>query len=118
MLLRYKNILLSKSFTNNFIAGKFFSSSANIDLGNQSAFDGVEAFDLTLLSKNTANSKQILKNKINDVVQKYQVRDGDTGSTSVQIAALTEKIINLTRHFAMHKKDKHSKRGFEVHCLN
>lgn len=113
MLPRYKNFF-SKSFTNIFFSGKFCSTSTNrnIDLVNQSKSS--EAFDLTVLSESTANSKQILKNKISDVVRKYQIRDGDTGSTSIQIAALTEKIINMTRHFVKHKKDKHSKRGFEV----
>lgn len=36
---------------------------------------------------------------------------GDTGSPEVQIAILTERIINLTSHFDSHKKDNHSRRG-------
>jgi hypothetical protein len=39
---------------------------------------------------------------------------GDTGSASVQIAVMTEKIKNLARHFTVHKKDKHGGRGFQV----
>lgn len=36
---------------------------------------------------------------------------GDTGSPEVQIAILTERIVNLTEHFKSHKKDNHSRRG-------
>jgi small subunit ribosomal protein S15 len=36
---------------------------------------------------------------------------GDTGSTEVQVAILTERIRNLTEHFKDHKKDNHSRRG-------
>jgi len=37
--------------------------------------------------------------------------DGDTGSPEVQIAILTERIVNLTEHFKTHAKDNHSRRG-------
>ena len=36
---------------------------------------------------------------------------GDTGSPEVQVAILTERIINLTEHFKTHAKDNHSRRG-------
>ena len=36
---------------------------------------------------------------------------GDTGSAEVQVAILTERIVNLTEHFKTHKKDNHSRRG-------
>jgi len=36
---------------------------------------------------------------------------GDTGSTEVQVAILTERINNLTDHFKSHAKDNHSRRG-------
>jgi len=36
---------------------------------------------------------------------------GDTGSPEVQVAILTERIINLTEHFKTHHKDNHSRRG-------
>ena len=35
----------------------------------------------------------------------------DTGSPEVQIAILTERIVNLTEHFKKHAKDTHSRRG-------
>ena len=37
--------------------------------------------------------------------------DGDTGSPEVQVAILTERIVNLTEHFKVHAKDNHSRRG-------
>jgi small subunit ribosomal protein S15 len=36
---------------------------------------------------------------------------GDTGSPEVQVAILTERIVNLTGHFKGHHKDNHSRRG-------
>lgn len=46
-----------------------------------------------------------------DLVEEYRINDSDTGSAEVQIAVLTERIVNLTEHFKEHKKDHHSRRG-------
>ena len=35
----------------------------------------------------------------------------DTGSPEVQVALLTERIVNLTEHLKTHAKDFHSRRG-------
>ncbi|NIA18852.1 MAG: 30S ribosomal protein S15 [Xanthomonadaceae bacterium] len=45
------------------------------------------------------------------VIEKFQIHDSDTGSPEVQVALLTERIIYLTEHFKIHKKDFHSRRG-------
>ena len=45
------------------------------------------------------------------VIYDYAVNKGDTGSPEVQVAVLTERILNLTEHFKIHKKDHHSRRG-------
>ena len=45
------------------------------------------------------------------VVAQYQRAKGDTGSSEVQIALLTERIKQLTDHFKIHIKDHHSRRG-------
>ncbi len=45
------------------------------------------------------------------VVAKYRQSEGDTGSTQVQVALLTERINSLTDHFRTHPKDHHSRRG-------
>jgi small subunit ribosomal protein S15 len=46
-----------------------------------------------------------------EVVEKYQRKQGDTGSPEVQIALLTTRIVQLTEHFKAHKHDHHSRRG-------
>lgn len=46
-----------------------------------------------------------------EVIAKYAVHEGDTGSAEVQIAILSERIRQLTEHLKLHKKDHHSRRG-------
>ena len=46
-----------------------------------------------------------------EIIQKYAVHEGDTGSPEVQIAVLTARIIYLTEHLKEHKKDHYSRRG-------
>ncbi|MBP0581755.1 30S ribosomal protein S15 [Labrys sp. LIt4] len=45
------------------------------------------------------------------LIKEYGSKAGDTGSSEVQIAILTERITNLTGHFKSHVKDNHSRRG-------
>ena len=45
------------------------------------------------------------------IVDEYRTHEGDTGSSEVQIALLTERITGLTEHFKTHQKDHHSRRG-------
>ena len=66
------------------------------------------------VSLSTASQREITKFKVNEAILNIQQHGGDTGSAPVQIAVMTEKVVNLARHFAMHKKDKHSQRGFEM----
>ena len=46
-----------------------------------------------------------------EVIKEHARSEGDTGSTEVQVAILTERIKNLTEHFKGHAKDNHSRRG-------
>ncbi len=46
-----------------------------------------------------------------EVIKEYATKDRDTGSPEVQVAILTERIVNLTEHFKAHQKDVHSRRG-------
>ena len=46
-----------------------------------------------------------------EIIGKFKRHESDTGSPEVQIAILTERINQLTGHFASHKKDHHSRRG-------
>ena len=45
------------------------------------------------------------------VISQFQKFSEDTGSVPVQVAILTARIIDLTKHFNIHKKDFHSMRG-------
>jgi len=48
----------------------------------------------------------------NKIIEKFRRNEGDTGSTEVQVALLTERINQLTQnHFKDHQKDHHSRRG-------
>ena len=51
-----------------------------------------------------------LKNKAS-IVKKYGKDANDTGSASVQIAMMGQKIIELTEHMKANKKDFATKRG-------
>jgi small subunit ribosomal protein S15 len=48
------------------------------------------------------------------LINEYALKSGDTGSTEVQVAILSERIRNLTQHLETHKKDFHSRRGLLV----
>jgi small subunit ribosomal protein S15 len=52
------------------------------------------------------------------LVQKFARKKGDTGSPEVQVALLTQRINELTEHFATHKKDHHSRRGLLMMVSN
>ncbi|MBL4601192.1 MAG: 30S ribosomal protein S15 [Emcibacteraceae bacterium] len=53
----------------------------------------------------------ITAEKKQELIKKYAINDGDTGSPEVQVAILTHRIVHLTEHFKTHKKDNHSRRG-------
>jgi len=53
----------------------------------------------------------INKEKKSDIISKFQRKDGDTGSSEVQIAILTTRIKEITDHLSNNKKDFHSRRG-------
>lgn len=47
----------------------------------------------------------------NEIINKFKRHEGDTGSSEVQIALLTDRINHLNDHLKLHKKDHHSRRG-------
>ena len=51
------------------------------------------------------------KERKTEIIDKFALKDGDTGSPEVQIALLTERINHLNEHLKIHKKDHHSRRG-------
>lgn len=46
-----------------------------------------------------------------EVIEKFKLHESDTGSPEVQIGLLTHRILYLTDHLKIHKKDHHSRRG-------
>lgn len=53
----------------------------------------------------------ITKERKQELIKEFALKPGDTGSTEVQVAVLTERINNLTEHMKTHEKDFHSRRG-------
>jgi len=49
-----------------------------------------------------------------EILTTFARTEGDTGSTEVQVALLTERIRELTEHLKVHKKDEHSRRGLLI----
>jgi small subunit ribosomal protein S15 len=87
-------------------AGDFFTK----EVGGLVMSDRVrKLFDL----KNGSQSEVIQAQK-QQGMELFQLREGDTGSTAVQVLALTTRIQQLQTHMHMHHKDKHSKRGMDA----
>jgi small subunit ribosomal protein S15 len=53
----------------------------------------------------------VSKERRQEVIGDNKINEKDTGSAQVQVAMLTERINDLSAHFATHKKDHHSRRG-------
>lgn len=45
------------------------------------------------------------------IINEYARHEGDTGSSEVQIALLTQRINHLNAHLKLNPGDKHSRRG-------
>lgn len=64
-----------------------------------------------MANKDQEHNMSIDKATKSNIIEKHARHDGDTGSPEVQIALLTERIQQLTRHMQEHKHDQHSRRG-------
>ena len=53
----------------------------------------------------------LTKEQKNELIRTYGKNEHDSGSTEVQIALLTARIVYLTEHFKQQPKDFHSRRG-------
>ena len=56
----------------------------------------------------------VFDNDCNTHTQLFQLREGDTGSSAVQVVALTTRIQQLQTHMAKHQKDNSTKRGLQA----
>ena len=57
------------------------------------------------------SKKTKFRTKKKGIITSHKLHEKDTGSGTVQIALLTERINDLTGHFKIHKKDVHSRQG-------
>ena len=53
----------------------------------------------------------LTKEEKKTIIEKFQIKESDTGSPEVQIALMTKRINYLTEHLKIHKKDFHSRLG-------
>jgi len=53
----------------------------------------------------------ITKEEKSKYAEKFGINENDTGNTKVQIAILTHRILELTEHLKIHKKDNHTRLG-------
>ena len=49
-----------------------------------------------------------------EIVSNFKTGPIDSGSPEVQVALLTERITDLTKHLRLHPKDFHSRRGLAM----
>ena len=56
----------------------------------------------------------ITKEKKLNIIKKFAENETDTGSVSIQVAILTERIKNLTEHLKINKKDFYCRRGLLI----
>ena len=53
----------------------------------------------------------LTKNKIREITEKFSAKPNDTGSASVQVALVTERIQYLSKHHTTNAKDHASQLG-------
>lgn len=56
-------------------------------------------------------STMLTKTRKQKIIKEAAIHDKDTGSPEVQIAVLTKRIDELSKHLKEHRKDTHSRRG-------
>eukprot|EP00924_Labyrinthula_sp_SR-Ha-C_P000216 maker-scaffold_25-snap-gene-0.43-mRNA-1 protein AED:0.31 eAED:0.31 QI:87/1/1/1/1/1/3/75/124 len=67
-----------------------------------------------VLELGSKSNKSILQKNSREKLQQVRRHEYDTGSPEAQVALLNERIKSLENHFKLHRKDKHSRVGFEA----
>jgi small subunit ribosomal protein S15 len=67
-----------------------------------------------LLELTNGSQREVIKAQKERGIQLFQKREGDTGSSAVQIVALTTRIQQLQTHMATHRKDHSTKRRLDA----
>jgi small subunit ribosomal protein S15 len=66
-----------------------------------------------LFDLHNGNQMEVVKAQKQKGMEVFQRHDGDTGSSAVQVIALTTRIQQMQVHMSKHKKDNHNKRGMD-----
>lgn len=68
-----------------------------------------QLFDLT-----NGSTNEVAKAQKTRAMELFEVRPGDTGSSAVQVMALTSRIQQVQKHVSTHRKDHSGKRGLDA----
>lgn len=85
-----------------------------IDISTKKGYYGNIAFSNCIWKINYQSGGHIMaldQAKKAEIIAKYARGDKDTGSAEVQIALITERIVSLTEHLKINKKDHSSRVG-------
>lgn len=79
-------------------------------------FDGLVMSDRVrkVFELNNGSQREVVTSQKRRGMELFQLREGDTGSSAVQVVALTTRIQQLQTHMAKHHKDKSTKRGLDA----
>jgi small subunit ribosomal protein S15 len=79
-------------------------------------FEGVLMSDRVrrLFELSNGSQREVVKSQKHKGMELFQLREGDTGSSGVQIIALTTRIQQLQSHMTTHRKDNSTKRGLQA----
>jgi small subunit ribosomal protein S15 len=124
--------LLTRGFASSSMAGNIYSTSQSSSSSDLSSNDGGEVLNLGYAGGEkdtqsfasttrelvrrykgleTASKAELNKIELARVRKEFAKWSADSGSSGVQIAALTAKIAYMTEHLKVHKKDKHGRFG-------
>lgn len=67
-----------------------------------------------LFDLQNGNQREVIAAQKQRGMELFQLRPGDTGSSAVQVIALTTRIQQMQTHLSTHRKDKHSKKGMDA----
>ncbi len=67
-----------------------------------------------LFQLTNGSTNEVAKAQKSRAMELFEMRPGDTGSSAVQIMALTSRIQQVQKHVSTHKKDHSGKRGLDA----
>lgn len=81
---------------------------------NPSLIESASSKVRQLLQLSNGSQSEVVKAQKKKGMTLFQLREGDTGSSAVQVIALTTRIQQMQRHLTLHRKDFSGKRGLEA----